>query len=171
MHFLSQVFGWFTTSSHWHGTNGIPHRLTEHVLMSGAVVLAAVVLTLPIGVWLGHLRRFGFLAINVSNVGRAIPSFALLVFFMQVFGIGAKPAFFALLALAIPPIVTNGYVGMTGVDQDIREAARGMGMTGLQMLLRVEVPMALPVIMAASFCRANGVLWWRRAGFLTSARG
>jgi osmoprotectant transport system permease protein len=148
MHFLSQVADWFTTASHWQGTNGIPHRLTEHVAMSGAVVLAAVVLTLPIGVWLGHLRRFGFLAINVSNVGRAIPSFALLVIFLQVFGIGAQPAFFTLLALAIPPIITNGYVGMSEVDHDIREAARGMGMTGFQMLVRVEVPVALPVIIA-----------------------
>jgi len=148
MHFLSQVADWFTTASHWQGANGIPHRVTEHVVMSGAVVLVAIVLTLPVGVWLGHLRRFGFLSINVSNVGRAIPSFALLVLFVQIFGIGAKPAFFALLALAIPPIVTNGYVGMSEVDHDIREAARGMGMTGLQMLVRVEVPVALPVIMA-----------------------
>ena len=148
MHFLSEVGHWFTTSAHWHGANGIPHRVSEHLLMSGAVVLVAVLLTLPLGVWLGHLRRFGFLAINVSNVGRAIPSFALLVVFLQLFGIGAKPAFFALLALAIPPIVTNGYVGVSEVDDDVREAARGMGMTGLQMLLRVELPVALPVIMA-----------------------
>ena len=121
MHFLSQVADWFTTASHWHGTNGIPHRLTEHVLMSGAVVLAAVVLTLPIGVWLGHLRRFGFLAINVSNVGRAIPSFALLVIALQLFGIGAIPAFVALVALGIPPMVTNAYVGMRSVDPELRE--------------------------------------------------
>ena len=79
--------------------------------MSGAAVAAALVLALPPGVVLGHLRRFGVLAINVSNVGRAIPSFAVLVLSEQAFGIGAKPAFIALFVLAVPPLVTNAYVG------------------------------------------------------------
>ena len=84
----------------------------------------------------------------MSNIGRAIPSLALLVLGVQLFGIGAKPAFLALVALAIPPIVTNSYTGVRQVDQDVREAAQGMGMRGPTMLLRVEVPMAVPLIMA-----------------------
>jgi len=150
VHFLSQVFHWFTASSHWHGTNGIPHRVQEHVVMSVAAVLAAVLVALPPGVILGHLRRFGAVAINVSNVGRAIPSFAVLVLSVQIFGIGAKPAFIALFVLAIPPLVTNSYVGLAQVDSEIREAAQGMGMTGWQSLLRVELPVALPVILAGA---------------------
>jgi osmoprotectant transport system permease protein len=122
--------------------------VTEHVVMSLAAVVTALAIALPIGLVLGHLRKGGVLAINLSNVGRAVPSFAILVLGVQLFGIGAKPAFIALVALAIPPVMTNTYVGMTEVDREIVEAARGMGMTGGQMLRRVELPMALPLIMA-----------------------
>jgi osmoprotectant transport system permease protein len=116
--------------------------------MSAAVMIAALVVALPPSLLLGHLRRFGALAVNVSNIGRAVPSFAVLVFAAQVLGIGAQPAFIALFALAIPPLVTNTYVGMAGVDAEIRESARGMGMTGWQSLVRIEVPVALPVLLA-----------------------
>jgi osmoprotectant transport system permease protein len=148
VNFLGNVVAWFTTASHWQGNNGIPHRLFEHVLMSVAAVGAAIVVALPPSVYLGHLRRFGSAAINVSNVGRAIPSFAVLVLAAQVIGIGAAPAFIALFLLAIPPLVTNSYVGMADVDPDIRESAKGMGMTGWQSLWRVELPIALPVVLA-----------------------
>ena len=148
MTFLHHVLDWLTTSAHWVGPNGIPHRLEEHVLMSLAVVVVAVAIAVPPSVALGHRRRFGALAINVSNVGRAIPSFAVLVLGVQVLGIGAKPAFLALLVLAIPPLVTNSYVGMAGVDDEIRESATGMGMTAWQSVVRVELPVALPVLLA-----------------------
>jgi osmoprotectant transport system permease protein len=148
MHFLDQVLHWFTTSAHWQGPNGIPHRVEEHVVMSVAAVAAALVVALPPGIVLGHLRRFGALAINVSNVGRAIPSFAVLVISVQLFGIGAKPAFIALFVLAVPPLVTNAYVGVAEVDTEVREAASGMGMTGWQSLAHVELPAALPVVLA-----------------------
>jgi osmoprotectant transport system permease protein len=148
MNFLGDVVTWFTTASHWQGTNGIPHRVLEHVVMSVAAVGAAVIVALPPSLWLGHLRRFGSVAINFSNVGRAIPSFAVLVLAAQIIGIGAEPAFIALFVLAIPPLVTNSYVGMADVDPEIRESARGMGMTGWQSLWRVELPIALPVVLA-----------------------
>jgi osmoprotectant transport system permease protein len=147
VNFLGNVVRWFTDSAHWHGANGIPHRVEEHVVMSIAVILAAVVVALPPSLILGHLRRFGALAVNVSNVGRAIPSFAILVLAAQMFGIGAKPAFIALFFLAVPPLVTNAYVGMAGVDAEVRESAKGMGMTGWQSLRRVELPIALPVLL------------------------
>lgn len=148
MNFLGRVVEWFTTASHWEGSAGVVHRLSEHVTMSGAAVLVAAAVALPLGVGLGHAGRGGALAINLSNVGRAIPSFAILVIAAQLFGIGWEPAFAALVALGIPPMVTNAYVGMRDVDADVKEAARGMGMTGLQSLWRVELPVALPPLMA-----------------------
>jgi osmoprotectant transport system permease protein len=148
MDFLGLVAQWFLDGSHWQGAGGVPQRVLEHLLMSGASVAAAVVIALPIGVALGHSGRGGNLAINISNIGRAIPSFALLVLALQLVGIGAKPAFVALVALAIPPIVTNSFVGIRDVDADVREAARGMGMRERAILLRVELPIALPLVMA-----------------------
>jgi osmoprotectant transport system permease protein len=146
--FLGDVVAWFGDGAHWRGTDGIPHRLSEHLAMSGAALLVALVIALPVGVGLGHLRRGGAVVVNVANIGRAIPSFALLVLFVFVFSIGPEPVFIALVALAIPPVVTNAYVGVAGVDADAREVARGMGMTGSQVLRRVELPLALPLVMA-----------------------
>lgn len=148
MKFLGDVVAWFAAGEHWRGADGIPHRLTEHVVMSGVVVAVAVVVALPIGLTLGHLRRGGVVVVNLANVGRAIPSFALLVLAFFVFGIGPEPVFIALFALAVPPIITNAYVGVAEVDADAREVARGMGMTGGQILRRVELPLALPLVMA-----------------------
>jgi osmoprotectant transport system permease protein len=148
MNFLSHVVSWFTNSAHWHGTNGIPHRVEEHIVLSALAVGAALLVAVPPSLVLGHLRRFGALAVNVSNIGRAIPSFAILVLGVQVVGIGTEPAFIALFVLAIPPLVTNSYVGMAEVDPEIRESARGMGMTGWQSMRRVELPIALPVVLA-----------------------
>jgi osmoprotectant transport system permease protein len=148
VNFLSDVVSWFTNSAHWHGTNGIPHRVEEHIVLSALAVGAALLVAVPPSLVLGHLRRFGALAVNVSNIGRAIPSFAILVLGVQVVGIGTEPAFIALFVLAIPPLVTNSYVGMAEVDPEIRESARGMGMTGWQSMRRVELPIALPVVLA-----------------------
>jgi osmoprotectant transport system permease protein len=148
MSFIGQVAQWFLDPGHWQGDGGILHRTFEHVLMSGASVLTAAVIALPVGIAIGHFGRGGILAINVSNIGRAVPSFAVLVIAVQLFGIGALPAFIALVVLAIPPMVTNSYIGMREVDPDVREAARGMGMRERAVLLRVELPIALPFIMA-----------------------
>lgn len=146
--FLGDVVAWFTTSANWQGDRGIVHRMGEHLAMSGAATLTALAVALPLGLVLGHTGRGGLLAVNVSNVGRAIPSFALLVFGAQLFGIGAKPAYVALVALAIPPIVTNAYTGVRQVDRDMVEAARGMGMGEARILARVELPVAVPLVMA-----------------------
>jgi osmoprotectant transport system permease protein len=145
---------WLTTAAHWHGDAGIPHRLAQHVALSAGATLIALLIALPIGVGLGHTGRGGQLAINVSNVGRALPSFGVLLFFAVAFGLrgwpgfGARPALVALVLLAIPPVVTNSFVGMREVDAATRQAAVGMGMTGGQVLRQVELPLALPVLMA-----------------------
>ena len=148
MSIFGEVLRWFADPAHWEGSFGIPNRLWEHVQMSLLATLTAAAIALPVGIVLGHFGRGGNLAMNVSNVGRAVPSFAILVLAFQLFGIGAVPAFIALVALAVPPIITNSYVGMRDVDPDLREAARGLGMREHVQVLRVEMPVALPVIMA-----------------------
>ena len=154
MSLLAEVIDWFSDPDSWEGRRGVLHQLREHVRMSGAATLAACAVALPIAVWLGHRRRFGTLAVNVSNVGRAVPSVALLVLGNQAFGlreyplIGSFATFLALLALAIPPIMTNAYVAVAEVPDDVRDAARGMGMSDLEVLRRVELPLAVPLILA-----------------------
>lgn len=148
MTFLGQVVDWFTAAAHWHGSNGIPHRMSEHVVMCAAAMVVAAAAALPSGILLGHADKLGGLIINLANVGRAIPSFAILVVATQIVGIGALPAFCALVALAVPPMVTNSFIGVREVDAEVRESARGMGMTGRQVLARVELPMSVPMVMA-----------------------
>jgi osmoprotectant transport system permease protein len=153
MDFLGRVSDWFTDSEHWSGNSGIPNRLVEHIQLSVAAMAIALVIALPIGLILGHTRRGGAVAVNVSNIGRAIPSFALLVLGAQLWGIGelggmSKAALLALIALAIPPVITNTYVGMSEVDEGIRDSATGVGMRSWQQMVKVEMPIALPLIMA-----------------------
>jgi osmoprotectant transport system permease protein len=145
---VESVVAWFTDPANWTGTAGIPNRLFEHVWLSGLVVAVGVALAVPAGLAIGHTRRGVFLTVSVANLGRAIPSYALLLIFFTFFGIGFATAFPALLALSIPPILTSTYVGITEVDPDTVEAGRGTGMTEWQLLRRVELPIALPVIIA-----------------------
>jgi osmoprotectant transport system permease protein len=148
MDFAGRVVNWFTDNAHWQGTDGIPHRVFEHVTMSALAVAVAMLVALPVALWLGHIGRGGFLAISISNAGRAIPSFAILVLGFEIFGLGSTPVFLALFALSVPPIITNTYTAIRQVDPDVREAAKGMGMTGWQMLGRVEIPVAIPLMFA-----------------------
>jgi osmoprotectant transport system permease protein len=139
---------WLTDPAHWQGIDGIPTRLGEHVHLSIESVAIGAVIALPVGIVLGHYGRFGNLAINISNIGRAVPSFGILVIAFEVFGLGDLPIVIALTALAVPPMVTNTYVAMREVDPDIKDAARGMGYRELAQVLRVELPLAVPLIMA-----------------------
>jgi osmoprotectant transport system permease protein len=146
--FLGTVWRWFSNPAHWSGSDGIPVRLGEHLHLSIESVVFGALIALPIGVVLGHFGRFGSVAINISNVGRAVPSFGILVIAFQAFGLGDLPIVLALTALAIPPMVTNSYVAMREVDTDVRDAARGMGYREVARLVRVELPLAVPLIMA-----------------------
>ena len=137
------------SGENWSGGDGIPVRLLEHLWISALSVAVACAIALPVALWLGHLRRGGTLAINVSNAGRAVPTLALLILLaISPIGFGNVPTVIALVVFAIPPLLTNAYTGMLGVDAEVREAATGMGMSGSQQLLRVEVPLALPLIAA-----------------------
>lgn len=148
MAFLADVIAWFGSPAHWTGPGGVPTRLVEHLEISAVALAVAIVIALPAGIALGHLHRFGNLAINVSNVGRAIPSFAILVIAFQIFGLGNIPAFSALTLLAIPPMLTNSYIGVRDVDAEVLDAARGMGMRERRVVFGVELPLAMPLIMA-----------------------
>jgi osmoprotectant transport system permease protein len=145
---LQATWQWITDPAHWSGNDGISTRLGEHLHLSFESVAIGALIALPVGIALGHYGRFGNLAINISNVGRAVPSFGILVIAFQVFGLGDLPIIIALTALAIPPMVTNSYVALREVDQDIKDAARGMGYRELAQVLRVELPLAVPLIMA-----------------------
>ena len=148
MSILQSVWQWMTDPANLHGPDGIPTRLGEHVHLSAESVAIGAAIALPVGILLGHYGRFGNLAINVSNVGRAVPSFGILIIAFQIFGLGDVPIILALTALAIPPMVTNSYVALREVDPDVRDAARGMGYRDLTQLFRVELPLAVPLIMA-----------------------
>ena len=147
MSFIDDLRRWFLDPAHWQGADGIPTRIAEHLHLSAESLAVAMVIALPAGIVLGHYGRFGGLAINISNAGRALPSFGILVFAFQVFGLGDLPVVIALVALAVPPMVTNSYVALREVDPDIREAARGMGYRELAQVLRVELPLAVPLIL------------------------
>ena len=128
------------------GGSEVLHLTLDHLKLSGVAVALATLVAVPIGLWLGHIRRFSFVAISVSNVGRAVPTLALLAFFAAYLGLGFNNVAFALTLLAIPPILTNTYVGVFQVDRDTVDAARGMGMRGHEIVRRVELPLALPTI-------------------------
>ena len=120
----------------------------EHLLLSAAAMAIALALALPLGVWLGHLHRGSFLAVNVANLGRALPSLAVIAAGFVFLGVGFWSVALALVVLAVPPILTNAYVAVDGVETDAVDAARGMGMTRWQVVRRVELPLALPLIFA-----------------------
>lgn len=149
MNTLSGAWTWLTTSAHWYGDDGIWNRLAQHLVLTVVCLLISCLIALPIALVLGHLGRGGALAVNISNVGRAVPTFAVLVLLLltPIGRFGEGPTVVALVMFAVPPLLTNAYVGMRGVDQDVVRAARGMGMTGRQMLTQVEVPLALPLIL------------------------
>jgi osmoprotectant transport system permease protein len=142
--------GTFADAIRFIGDN--PHliweKTLEHLELSAAAMAIALVLALPLGVWLGHLHRGSFVAISASNVGRALPSIVVIAVGISILGIGFWNITAALVVLAVPPILTNSYFGVAGVDEDIVEAARGMGMSETQVVRRVELPLALPLIFA-----------------------
>ncbi len=120
----------------------------QHMQLSVAAVAIACALALPLGLWLGHIGKGEFLAISLSNVGRAVPTLALIAFFIAFVGIGFANVLLALILLAIPPVLTNTYVGVRQVEREVVDAARGVGMSEAQIVRRVELPLALPAILA-----------------------
>lgn len=148
MSILTDLIAWFLDPVNWQGSAGVPARVLEHVWYSLIAIIVSIAVALPIGIFIGHTGRGGAVVINVLNSARAVPTFGIILLTVLVAGIGILPVIVALVALASPPIVTNTYAGIRSVDPKIREAAEGMGMVGWQVIRRVEIPVALPIIMA-----------------------
>ena len=155
MTIVSETLTWLTNPANWEGPNGIPVRLFEHVALSLTGLLIACLIALPIGLWVGHTKRGARLAVNAANIGRAMPSLALIgiavpftIVIDPQLGFKVLPTLLAMVALGIPPVLVNTYTGISEVDGDLTEAARGMGLTGSQVLRKLEVPLAAAVIIA-----------------------
>ena len=158
MNIVVDTWQYLTDPANWQGPDGIWTLLVQQLLLSLTALLAAVVIGLPVALWLGHLGRGGFLAINISNIGRAVPTFALLAILVTMdfpgidtfgpYGRAGLATLVALTAFALPPIITNAYVAVREVPAEIKESAAGMGMTGGQRFWRVELPLALPLVVS-----------------------
>ena len=152
---INRIFAWLTDGAHWQGYDGIAARLIEHLGYSLIAVLVAALIAIPLGLYIGHTGHGRFLVVNLAGAARAIPSLGLLL--LAVLWLGPRfngdiafllPAGLVLVVLAIPPILSGAYAGVEGVDPDARDAAKGMGMGGSQVLRHVELPCALPLIMS-----------------------
>jgi osmoprotectant transport system permease protein len=151
MHNFIDAFHFIANNGQLSGLSGVPTLvyLTLETLKVAAIGIAiSLVIAIPIGVGLGHVHRFSFLAINIGNIWRALPSLAVLAIGAALLGIGLKNVELALVVLAIPPMITNAYVAVDGVDRETVDAARGMGLTEWQILRQVELPMGVPLIFA-----------------------
>jgi osmoprotectant transport system permease protein len=179
MRLLGDVGRWFADGAHYQGPDAVQIRILEHVMVSGLAVLVAVLVALPIGLYLGHSGRFGFVAVNVANIGRAIPSLAAIALAIPIAGtllgvqngLGFWPTLLALIPLAVPPILTNAYVAVRAVDRDVIEAARGMGLSEGGILRRIELPLALPLVIAGIRTAAANVVATATLGALVAFGG
>ncbi|GLX50208.1 glycine/betaine ABC transporter permease [Streptomyces hygroscopicus subsp. hygroscopicus] len=149
MSVLAATWKWLADPAHWSGDNGVWHRLLQHLVLTVVCLALGCLIALPVALVLGHLGRGGALAVNISNVGRAVPTFAVLVLLLltPVGGWAEGPTVVALVLFAVPPLLTNAYVGMREVDRGVVRAARGMGMTGRQLMFHVELPLSLPLLL------------------------
>jgi osmoprotectant transport system permease protein len=173
---VADTLAWLADPLHWQGTDGIPSRVLEHLAISGVALGLAAALALPLGIWLGHCARGGMLVINAANVGRALPSMALLALALPIafrlgLGLGFWPAVLMLVPLGVPLMLTNAYVGIRAVDREAVEVARGMGMHGGEVLREVELPLAAPVILAGIRNAAVSIVATAPLGALVASGG
>ncbi|MDF3298487.1 ABC transporter permease [Streptomyces tropicalis] len=145
LHFVNAFFG---DGSHWHGYDGIPARLAEHLRYSLIALALAAAIGLPVGLLTGHYGRGGNTLALIATAGRALPSFGLLVLMFILLGFGLVPVMIPLVVLAVPPILVTTYEAVRSVDPAPVDAARGMGMAESRVLFRVELPVALPLILS-----------------------
>jgi osmoprotectant transport system permease protein len=179
--FLADLGRWFVEN--WDGETGYLIRTWEHIQVSATALITAGLIALPLGAWLGHTGRGGLAVVSIVNIGRALPSFGIVALALPVTirlaralpfidsGLGFLPTFVALFALALPPIFTNTHAGVSNVDRDTVEAARGMGMTEGSILRRVELPMASPIILTGIRVTAVQVVATATLGALVAYGG
>jgi osmoprotectant transport system permease protein len=147
MSFFSFAWNWVTQAANWRGQGSIPQQVIAHLGYSGLPLLIAALIAVPLGVAIGHTGRGAVIVINVANAWRAIPTLGLLVMLAVLLGFSFLTWLLPLVVLAIPPILVNSYEGVAGVDAGVKDAARGAGMSMWQQVTRVEVPIALPLIL------------------------
>jgi osmoprotectant transport system permease protein len=140
------IFSYLFDPAHWTGTQGVPQRLVEHLGYTALTLLIALVIAVPLGAWIGHTNRGGFLVVGLANGLRALPTIGLLVLIVGATGLGLLGPITSLVILAVPPILAGTYAGVRNVDGAVVDAARGMGMRGREVLFGVELPNALPLI-------------------------
>jgi osmoprotectant transport system permease protein len=146
--FFSYAWDWITSSANWQGSDSIPHQVLAHIGYSALPLLIAAVIAIPAGVAIGHRGgRLANVVINVANAWRSIPTLGLLILLAVFLGFSALTWLLPLVVLAIPPILINAAAGVAGVDPGVRDAATGVGMTTWQQIIRVEVPIAVPLIL------------------------
>jgi osmoprotectant transport system permease protein len=143
----AEGFSWLTDPAHWHGDDGFPHRIAQHLGYTVLTVAIASAIAVPMGLWVGHTGRLRGLAVTVTGALRALPTLGLLTLVVLWRGIGLTPPIVALVVLAIPPLLAGAYAGLQSVDRDTIDAARAIGMTEWQVLGKVEIPLALPIIL------------------------
>jgi osmoprotectant transport system permease protein len=151
---VSATAAWLADPAHWQGPAGIPTRLLEHLGLSSVSLALALIVALPLGLWIGHTGRGATFAVNLANMGRALPSLAVIGIVVPFtaaidpqLGFKVYPTIIAMVVLAAPPILVNAYAGIRGVEAELVESARGMGMRESQILRRLEIPLAMPVIL------------------------
>lgn len=176
MSFFQLVAAWLANPEHWQGSDSIPVRTVEHLSMSATTLAIALAIALPVGLYVGHSGRAATFVINVANIGRAIPSMATLTLSLPLafglgLGLGFWPTVIALVPLGLPPILINTYTAIRGVDPEIVEAARGMGMRGWQVLLKAEVPAGMLVILAGIRTAAVTIVATATLGAIVASGG
>ncbi|MUN62982.1 ABC transporter permease subunit [Kocuria sediminis] len=147
MSLVGTALSWLTDPENWSGAAGIPVRLLEHLAYSGITLAVALAVAVPLGLWVGHTGRGSGLVVGLTGALRALPTLGLLTLFTLLLGLGLVPPIIALVLLAIPPILSGTYAGIANVSPALKDAGTAMGMTGGQVLARVELPNALPVIL------------------------
>jgi osmoprotectant transport system permease protein len=175
---MGDIVAWFTDPAHLTGTGSIQQRLLEHILLCAAAIIVATIIGLPIGLYIGHTRRHANLAINIANVGRALPSYALVVMILPLsitispeYGLDPIPTFVAMSLLAIPPILVGAYAGLRAVDAELVEAGRGMGLREGEILRNVELPLASPIIVGGFRTATLQVIATATIGAIVSGGG
>jgi osmoprotectant transport system permease protein len=181
---MGDIINFFTDPANWSGQLGIPNRLFEHLVISGLAIFVATLVGLPLGLYIGHTGRGANLAINLANIGRAVPSYAILVMVLPLtlalapvfgyspsLGLNFLPILISMTLLAIPPILVNAYAGLRSVDRELIEAGRGMGLREQQILRGIELPLASPVIIGGFRTATLSVIATATIGAILSGGG
>ena len=178
MSIIDATIAWLTDPAQWTGAASIPIRVSEHLALSAVAMAIAIAVAVPVGIWIGHTGRLTSFAINLANLGRALPTLAVIGLVLPItaaidpqLGFRIYPIVIAMVVLAVPPILVNAQAGISGVDRDLVEAARAMGMREGQVVRRVELPLAVAPILTGIRSGAVQVIATTTLGAIFGAGG